>query len=122
MPGGIPGRGSVGALPIKALSYANGGVDLFRLTGASGLAKVRLKQRATVESLGAGTWFVASTQMPRQLRRLVAAWQTTGVADGCGWVIGYASRVGKGWRLDETRWSDGEMVQSFESEQPPSRS
>jgi len=119
MPGGIPGRGSVGALPIQALSYANGGVDLFRLTGASGLAKVRLKQRATVESLGAGTWFVASTQMPRQLRRLVAAWQTTGVADGCGWVIGYASRVGKGWRLDETRWSDGEMVQSFESEQPP---
>ena len=41
MPGGIPGRGSVGALPIQALSYANGGVDLFHLHGASELVKVR---------------------------------------------------------------------------------
>ena len=116
MPGGIPGRGSVGALPIQALSYANGGVDLFHLHGASELVKVRLQQRATLESLGAGTWFVASTQMPRRLRRILAAWQTAKAGDKLArvWVIGYASRVGQGWRLDETRWSDGVVLQSFD--------
>jgi hypothetical protein len=99
---------------MNALSFANGGADLFQLDGASGLVKVRLQQRATIGSLGAGTWFIASRQMPRRLRCILAAWQTAATAGSSpGWVIGYATRVRSTWRLDETRWSDSVVLQSF---------